>query len=143
MEKSNTINGIIFIIPNSPERVNKKEDLDDFEQKWINGIENTLKAVGINSIDSPLIQVWAANDECDNFECHYWDYFKMIPQEKPKSFPRYLPYSVLKDLKEGDTLTLNHESGVTIKLTASQLKARYRNFGAFETVLNKLVPYGK
>lgn len=63
----------------------------------------------------------------------------------------YLPYPLIKDVKEGDTMDLEFEVATededdnrtydTVKLhiTFDQRSYRYRNFGNFEDVVRKVV----
>ena len=53
-------------------------------------------------------------------------------------FPRYLPYSLLKDVKEDEKIILTHKNGKKIELVANQLSYRYRNFGSFDTVIARI-----
>lgn len=91
-----------------------------------------------------IIQMWFHSDELgsDNLECHGFDY-----GEDSYDFRYgYLPYKILKDVKEGDTLTIefncykiedgDFRNGRKIQLTMDvkfeQLPYRYRNKGRFE-----------
>lgn len=152
------ITGKIFIIPNAP--ATEKEigwfDVKDWE-KWINKIQPKLDNFGLQA-EEPMIEVWATNDEVDNFSNHQTGYAKMIgvvnndltslsEEEKEEvrkkirenAFPSHLPYSLLKGLKENDTLTLHHKNGVVFYLKVSQTTTRYARYGNFEDVLEKLV----
>lgn len=54
-------------------------------------------------------------------------------------FPSYLPYNLLKDLKEGDEIILTHNKlGRKIKLIAKQQGYRYGGWGPFQGVLNQV-----
>ena len=157
-----TVTGKIFIIPNHP--YTKKElgwyDMKNWD-KWAEKAQSLLNNFdGDITVKEPMIQVWAGNDDCDNFACHQMDYAEMIGVVNPgfsydemneevrkemrnkiynNSFPTHLPYTILKDLKEGDTLTLNRKDGVEIILEVSQETTRYARFGKFEEVLENLV----
>ena len=88
------------------------------------------------SVEEPMIQIWAANKACDNFAAHTENYAKLIGMDQ--RFPTHLPYSLLKGLKEGDTLTLQLKNGVKFELELSQMTHRYP-FGDFEEVLENLI----
>ena len=143
------VEGDIFIVPLTP-FFRESFFTEEQYQFWKNGELRRLQAFGINDVDTFNIQVWATNSACDNFTCHQKDYYSMLegiskeevktlfPEEelyKIISFPLTLPYRLLKDLKEGDTLTLHHENGTVFKLTARQLTYRYESFGKFEDAL--------
>ena len=140
-----TINGKIFIIPNVP--YTKKELGWINIKNWENWAEKTQILLdnfeGNLTVEEPMIQVWATNNECDNFTDHLAGYARMIgiPLEdrRKNKFPTHLPYSLLKDLKEGDTLKLQRKDGVKFELEISQLTTRYPYYGSFEEVLEKLV----
>jgi hypothetical protein len=53
-------------------------------------------------------------------------------------FPRYLPYSLLKDVKENDKITLTHKNGKVIELVANQLNLAYKRFGSFDKVIEEV-----
>lgn len=59
---------------------------------------------------------------------------KLLPKFR---FPSYLPLKVMENLKEGESvrLTIN---GKVIELTAKQLAYRYRNFGSFQAVIQRV-----
>ena len=138
--ENKTIKGRIFIIPNSPFK--KSVEGDESWQRLVENLAPRLKNFGLKVEDNePMVQVWAANEECDNFSNHYSHYAKMLGEEEVynKRFPSYLPYSIIKDLKEGETLTLRREDGLVIELVADQLNTRYRRFGKFEECLSDLV----
>lgn len=147
------INAKLFIIPNHP--YTKQElgwfDMKDWEN-WANRTQSLLDNFEGNlTVEEPMIQVWATNNECDNFTDHMWQYAEMIgillSQEESEEdykkireerFPSHLPYSLLKGLKEGETLTLRRKDGVEFEFELSQMTTRYA-FGNFEEVLEKLV----
>jgi hypothetical protein len=55
-----------------------------------------------------------------------------------ENFATYLPASLFKGKKEGDKVVISTKWG-EVELTLSQLKYRYRRFGAFEEVMKKLL----
>lgn len=148
------IEGRIFIVPNVP--FTKKEIGWDNTSKWYEWAGRTQELLnkfeGRILVEEPMIEVWAGNELCDNFAAHMVDYAKMIgvvdlkasyldvvDQARDEKFPTHLPYSLLKGLKEGDTLRLERKNGVVFELKASQSTTRYRRFGNFEEVLEKLL----
>ena len=92
-----------------------------------------LKNAGFNlEPDELLYQVWACSDQQDN-----WHEDEQAPYD---AFPSYLPLSILKDLKEDDSISLKFNSGFKCTLKVSQLRHRYQNQGgAFETLRNELL----
>ena len=59
---------------------------------------------------------------------------KLLPRFR---FPAYLPLKVLENIKEDETICLTI-NGKKIVLTAKQLAYRYRNFGSFQVVIQKV-----
>ena len=136
-----TINGKIFIIPNTAV---KESDFFEKERydKFLDAQNQVLSQFEDLRAEQPMIQVWAFNKACDNFSCHHGTFAEMLGSEEDEyRFPTYLPFSVLKDLKEGETITLKMKNGVEFRLVASQTTTRYRDFGTFEEVLTRLCPY--
>ena len=109
--------------------------------------------------DEKLVEIWVYDEISDNWSCHgrvVEDWDKLSVEEFinktgvttgeelmelwkiNKIFPRWLPLSQLKSLKEGDTLKINYK-GTDVILEASQLSGRYRNFGTFEKTLEGLL----
>lgn len=93
-----------------------------------------------------LIQMWFHSDELgsDNLEAHGFDY----GEDSYEFRYGYLPYKILKDVKEGDTLTIefncdkyeevdddhwkSRKVPLTMDVKFEQLPYRYRNKGRFE-----------
>lgn len=133
-----TINGEFFIIPNSASSYSGR----DTEDLWDRAQEKHMARFGyIPEKGEKFIQIWAVTpeDEDSNWESHYWEFAKLTGIEGDR-FPMYLPYNVIQDLKEGDILELHREDGYVFKIRANQLKYRYRRFGRFEEVLDRLIP---
>ena len=123
--------GKLFIVPNSLWKFNSNDDFIAEIRKA------TLEDFGVKLSEGDiLVQVWAYNEESDNWS----DHGVKIGQDykRPGGFPSNLPVSLFEGLKEGDTITLNHE-GEEIILTLSQRSARYSRFGGFHEVLNDLL----
>lgn len=124
------ISGNVFIIPNMLFKPSSEGEfhVEFFKKSTQEKIE---KIVGREvSEDEVYVQVWAftPGESNSNWSDHFW------PGEEITSFPNYLPYKELENLKEGETITLESEN-FKISLTADQLGTRYRSFGRFEDVL--------
>lgn len=118
--------GFIFIVPN--QAINGKRESAEFMQRWITLNGKSFSPLGIElSEDETYIQVWVGNEENDNWTC-----------DGENHFPSYLPLSILKDVKEGETINLKW-NGEDVRLRASQLEYRYRKFGKFEDVLKSII----
>ena len=101
--------------------------------------------------DEELIQVWVYGSGSENWSCHGWP--GQLHKEKRWSdlsdaefeerqsdkFPTMIPAQYLKGVKEGETVKFAMEDGRKFALTANQLQNRYRRFGRFEEVLEKLL----
>ena len=70
----------------------------------------------------------------DEYEEKLEEAEKLLPRFR---FPAYLPLKVLENLNEGESIRLTI-NGKTIELTAKQLAYRYRNFGSFQVVIQKV-----
>ena len=124
--KNNMIIGDMFIVPNMPEDIlfQINESLPSMAADYIKRIENlTGKKVDIKE---SMVQIWVTSPDSDNWTDHGH------PELKER-FTKYLPASVLKDVKEGDVLHFNLENK-QIELKANQLGYRYARFGKFEDV---------
>ncbi|MGE0207440.1 MAG: hypothetical protein AB7R69_06350 [Candidatus Babeliales bacterium] len=69
-------------------------------------------------------EVWAWNEENSRFSSNP----NNILKNKEVFFPTYLPYSYLKDLKEGDTLKITIE-GINYELIADQINSTHHSNG--------------
>ncbi len=122
----------IFIIPNSAFSVGEGSKENKFtielqtkeQNKYFDKFDDTQK----------LVQVWASNDECDNFTDHWRQFEKMSGGHR---FPGRLTADKL-NIKEGETTRIEMKDYI-IEATAGQLTGRYKNLGSFEEVLAKLV----
>lgn len=145
----------MFIIPNqlcTPQTVGwiNPEAWDMFKQDQ----ESYLEKFGLSAEDC-MVQVWAINGDCDNFTDHFEEFAEKIlgapSEEMPRDatpewyglmrkikFPGHLPYSILKDLEEGDTLVLNMYGTIEFRIKVEQLKHRYMEYGRFEECLKLL-----
>ena len=70
----------------------------------------------------------------DEYEEKLEEAEKLLPRFR---FPAYLPLKVLENIKEDETICLTI-NGKKIVLTAKQLAYRYRNFGSFQVVIQKV-----
>lgn len=70
----------------------------------------------------------------DEYENKLEEAEKLLPKFR---FPSYLPLKVLENLNEGESirLTINDK---TIELVAKQLSYRYRSFGSFQAVIQRV-----
>jgi hypothetical protein len=113
-----TIKGVLFIVPNAYE-YNCGLCICDYS--------NSLSIK--NFYNNPLVQVWAASEESDNWKYHGHP-------RLGSSFPACLPYSLLKDKKENDTLEIKVEDKKwKIELLCKQMGYRYEQCGNFEKAL--------
>ena len=76
------------------------------------------------------VQIWVYDHESENWSCHG------LPKylDESKHFLNFIPFRLLEGIKEGDIFTFDM-LGKHIAIRASQLKSRYKGFGAFEEVL--------
>jgi hypothetical protein len=70
----------------------------------------------------------------DEYENKLEEAEKLLPRFR---FPGYLPLKVMENLNEGESICLT-VNGKKIELTAKQLAYRYRNFGSFQAVIQKV-----
>lgn len=120
--------GIIFVIPNLS--INERREGSDYMSRWITLNQKRFEPLGITlNNEETYVQVWVGDEEVDNWTCN--------KEALGQMFPGWLPLSILKGVKEGDTIKLkwNDED---LELTANQLGCRYRNFGKFEEVLKSV-----
>ena len=123
----------MFIIPNSV-RVEGEKGSEFFwtcidrKMKIYFGEKAATKDLGKRR----YVQVWITSKESDNWADH------TCPIDGGYFVPN-LPVWMIGKMKEGDTITLdlpNHDA--VLKLTAAQLKYRYKGFGKFEDVLKRI-----
>lgn len=122
-----------FIIPNSASEFSA---IPDHAKPWYT---EPVADFGIElKDDDKMVEIWITGEGEDNISAHGWpDHLRDalgIPEKR--HYLRTLPAWVLKELREGDYLTLTAKNGNTIHLTAAQEKYRYRRFGSFEEVYN-------
>ena len=162
MEKKE-VKAQMFIIPN---HIVDMKNQFEFERKYNNKPESQTELALKNLFpgiefpeDDKLVEIWVHDEVSDNWNCHgrkveEWDKStveEFIEKTGVKTgeelmelwvsntrFPRWLPLSQLKSIKEGETIKINYK-GLDVILEASQLTGRYRSFGRFEIVLKKLL----
>ena len=84
-----------------------------------------------NAIHNGKVQVWATNDANENWCDHGYDAFG-------ERFPSRLDPEIFHGKSEGDIVEFT-VGKTTCKLKLAQTEFRYRNFGNFEDVLEKLL----
>lgn len=141
-ESTPVTNCTCFIIPNGADRFKACYSRDDYEVQ--------LKTLGISKPDDeePMFQTWFFSDANDNHTCHGWGeelcarfgigYDPKHPTYMEYDAPSRMPYSVLKDVKEGDVKEFTAPSGAKIRVKFEQLPWRYGRHGRFEEVVNNL-----
>ena len=138
------ITGDVFIVPNKAQNVGKNKS-SDF---WVSQRSKTLNTIGIDIMklddNDDLVEVWCCSVGSDNWQSHDLptDLKKELKEttggvKKHSLFPSYIPRSMMKELKEGESFEVVF-GGVSVTLTARQLSYRYRTFGSFEDTLNKI-----
>ena len=133
----NTVNLNCFIVPNDGMRFNL------FLDCLRKSMKKDLNNIGIVPEDTDdMIQVWISAENEDNCSDHGFpdDILKTLGLEDESRFdrrcPKFLPYSILKDVKEGDVKQFVAPNGAMINIKFEQLPYRYRRFGTFEETLN-------
>ncbi len=153
----------IFIIPNTPGK------MDEFLFPQIgtrvcNFFQKLAELNGMNFDDwknDKLVQLWYvessdSEDRCEDMYSHTFEIVSGETTYNVKLGEEFLPETLVKELKEGDTISLeiplteynskyfksgiksDEELSITCEITARQLKYRYRNFGTFEETLHTL-----
>ena len=132
MEKK-IYNAEMFIIPNSIYR----EEGSDYNYWW-KGIDTKYENYFGKEFSEKekgnrrLVQIWTCSEDSDNWTDHGCPIDNHV-------FPGWLPSWLIRDMKEGDTIEIDlPKFNAVLRLTAAQLKYRYRRFGTFENVLRQL-----
>ena len=165
MKTIETIIADIFVIPNPAFCYNgsmaQEDGLSaDFVDKlnriwWKTTTEEYRKTHDFK--DESWVQVWYVTPGSDNSNwfCHKIDGYRELVDWRPIS--EYLPKGIFENKKEGDCITIDlpiqkwvslqkdseeHgccvEETIKVQLQLSQLKYRYKRFGAFEVALNRV-----
>ena len=149
------INGDIFIIPN---RAAKIQDFFDFAQEEKKEIMEKICRLNERVFDvdnEHCLETWICSEEfqCDNVADHNIHTLTTDGQRVTIGIDngRYIPSSLFKGHKEGETIeikipiwiSISHaetpiNTVVTFRLTLSQTKYRYRIFGNFEEVFDRV-----
>ena len=155
---TNTIDLVCFIIPNCPHAMGEIDS--DLGFLRAGRIERcNYLGIPIRNIDDELlIEVWIAGldknvseEGNDNLSAHgFGEYYaeklgitSRHEDGRKRTAPSYIPYEVLKDVKEGDVKTFTAPNGCNVRMHFEQLPYRYRRFGTFETVLADVVAVWK
>lgn len=128
-----------FIVPNGP------SSLLPANPCFKSSMEK-IQEIGIEPVvGEEMIEVWILSRDRheegkdSNLTDHGW--FELGSQANAFSTeyaPGILPYRVLKDVKEGDSIDLVSKSGQKINLRFNQADYRYRRFGKFEEVTEQV-----
>ena len=149
MEKAILKDGVLkigcdmFIVPNS---LNRASAFSCNAGRFRESANAVLVANGFEAESDPLlVQIWVVAEEsmgCDNLNDHFGRYTDADGNEA--SYGQvwgYLPASLFKDKKEGDTVSIVVPAGVygysktfstVLCMTLAQTEYRYRRFGSFE-----------
>lgn len=133
----------MFIVPNS---LNRASAFSLNAGRFKESANAVLAANGLATESDPLlIQIWVVAEEsmgCDNLNDHFGLYKDADGNESLYGQVwGYLPASLFKDAKEGDTVEVIIPSGVygysddfdtVLCMTLAQTVYRYRRFGNFE-----------
>lgn len=148
-----TIVADLFIIPNT---ASKAANFMSMAETRKNEMEQLCKANGlVFDPEDPLVQIWVTNDDVENFQDHH-PRFIMGGKVYEYNLQTRLPYSILKNIKEGETFDITIpvkgrpvdldedtkspvETEINFKLTAKQTEYRYRRFGKFEECLRMVI----
>jgi len=150
-EENHIIYGVIFIIPNPAKRYTS------FEATYQKHHENFCKLNGIGcNLDSIWINIWGSFEGDASTGNNFSSYGVLTENgEKYGGFPEFLPYKLVENIKEGETLSFlvelddrynnipcpnpeDKDYRKTIfeaKLYASQTKHRFARFGFFENAV--------
>ena len=140
-----TIKGEVFIIPNKTVR-----GFDFLLKEKVKNEMETIFSSHIEHFDNEkFVEIWCMTPEDaeSNWACHGFEEedskklssnWPVVNRFNEKLMVNRLPYSLLKNKKEGDVITFSFEN-VVFELTCSQLKHRYKTYGKFEEVLERVI----
>lgn len=124
-----------FIIPNKVDTFKKENHLHLNAKlaRW--GIVEKFQE------EESIIQLWITSDESDSWADHGApkELFNTLEPTGKNYFPQYFPYSIFKDKKEGETITILLDGKHELNLTLAQTKYRYKSFGNFEDALSFVI----
>lgn len=150
---SETIVADLFIIPN---KASKAANFMSMAEIRKTEMEQLCKVNGlVFDSEDPLVQIWVTNDDVGNFQDHH-PRFILRGKVYEYNLQARLPYSILKNIKEGETFDITIpvkgrpvdldddtkspvETTINFKLTAKQTEYRYRQFGKFEDCLRMVI----
>ena len=152
MKTNEIIRGNVFIIPNPAISYSDETRNLSFWHKMEELLQaNADHVTSVRVEDNQYVQVWYCTSGSDNSNWvdHCIDGYPELKGWRPVS--PYLPVELLKGHTEGQTITINlpvkktinetdveEMSTIKVALILSQNKYRYRNFGTFENVLDRL-----
>lgn len=132
--------GEMFIIPNSLTKVR-----DFVFTSYQEELKELCNLNNISDADNQyMLQIWVVIPEMSD---NLGDHGILINDEGYRCRCGSIPFDLVKDLKEGDTVTAKFDGWHTdtadtvvfeLELTAKQLEYRYRSFGAWEEVCRAL-----
>ena len=128
----NAVAAHMFIVPN---RCAKIDTSISYIASSVESHNKKVKRLGLHESfklrdgDIP-VQIWVCDNGSENWSCHGLPGYLA----KSENFLDFIPYRLLKGLKEGDIFTFDM-LGKHIVIRASQLKYRYKGFGTFEEAL--------
>ena len=134
-----------FIIPNNGVRGS------EMIGNSFRALEKSWAQFGVKvDIDDMFIQTWFTTEDHDTISDHGLpDEMIGLPCEEIRGgfhqarWAHHVPVELVKELKEGESITLTSDKEVSIKITAAQKKYRYKGFGSFEDTLKTVVARGK
>lgn len=138
-------NGSVFIIPNHAGTVDGFVVSKDKYRKFMEDLCDLNSDQKFDPEDN-LVQVWIHSEDlnCDNVTRHNPCVKHNDKEYWLEPMAEYIPSSLLRGHKEGDTIQftypLEDEENVTatINMKLEQLPYRYGSFGSFEEVLDKV-----
>ncbi len=143
-----TIKCSMFIVPNDFATIE-----DDVPMLWHRSSMEQVYGEAIVSSNTHFVEVWMHCKDYDNWGDHGAPFVMVNPQNKSElqSFPAYIPYSLVKDSKEGDVIITNvggqiininddiHDSDIILEITCRQKGSRYPEYGTFHETLTTIV----
>lgn len=128
-----------FIVPN---KLVKWEAMPNYFKERLAA---DLRRFGIEPDDGRYVQVWVLSESLglENATDHGLDretceILGLDANESNCYAPGYLPYSLISELEEGDSIALTTNNNTNIVIEFRQKPYRYGRFGRFEEVLEYL-----
>lgn len=141
-----TIKGKVFIVPNKAADISRNIEAGctTFIDIHNHKVDDFDMADGYHLKEGDVaVQIWFANEICDNWGCHGvpWsrtevlrgtkDFDKLKNPRAMYNFIERIPARMLENVHEGDIITM-YADGLRIEAVACQLGSRYESFGRFE-----------